>query len=191
MATLDWEALMSKKPRGWDTPPASGKEGTSAEVPSPVAPRRRMSPKSGELFLTVGRKVVELRKTLGWTQAQLAREAQCPVSTVFETETGVHNVSLGTLQKLADALQVEIRDLMPGSDTPKPGSAAPAVPAPAPAAVPDPAAPETNPAMLKLVEGALQTTLTEMGRVAVLIQQVNRLVSDLQAPIDMKDRTNR
>ncbi|USQ74271.1 hypothetical protein NF552_24145 (plasmid) [Roseomonas mucosa] len=45
--------------------------------------------------------------------------------------------------------------------------------------------------MLKLVEGALQTTLTEMGRVALLIQQVNNLVSGLQTPIDMKDRTGR
>ncbi|PZP41448.1 MAG: hypothetical protein DI601_21160 [Azospirillum brasilense] len=191
MATLDWESFMTKKPKGPDVLSVPGNDGNSADGAPPATPRRRVSPKSAELFQTVGRKVIELRKTVGWTQAQLAREAQCPVSTVFETETGVHNVSLGTLQRIADALKVEIRDLMPGSDTPRPGSAAPPEIAPAPAAQPNPATLETNPAMLKLVEGALQTTLTEMGRVALLIQQVNNLVSGLQTPIDMKDRTGR
>ena len=65
----------------------------------------------------VGRKIVEVRKARGMTQAALARTASVPTHVVFSAENGLHNTSLVTLAKIADALEVDLRDLMPGGPT--------------------------------------------------------------------------
>lgn len=66
----------------------------------------------------VGREIVKIRKARGMTQTLLARTASVPTNVVFSAENGLHNTSLVTLAKIADALEVDLRDLMPGGSTP-------------------------------------------------------------------------
>ena len=66
----------------------------------------------------VGREIVKVRKARGITQTMLARTASVPTNVVFSAENGLHNTSLVTLAKIADALEVNLRDLMPGGSTP-------------------------------------------------------------------------
>jgi len=66
----------------------------------------------------VGREIAKVRKARGMTQAMLARTASVPTFVVFSAENGRHNTSLVTLAKIADALEVNLRDLMPEGSTP-------------------------------------------------------------------------
>ena len=66
----------------------------------------------------VGRKIVEVREARGMSQTMLARTASVPTHLVFSAENGLHNTSLVTLAKIAEALEVDLRDLMPGSSAP-------------------------------------------------------------------------
>jgi len=66
----------------------------------------------------VGREIVKFRKARGMTQAMLARTASVPTYVVFSAENGRHNTSSVTLAKIADALEVSLRDLMPEGSTP-------------------------------------------------------------------------
>lgn len=66
----------------------------------------------------VGRKIVGLRKARSMSQTALARASSVPTSVIFSAENGLHNTSLITLAKIAAALGVELRDLMPDSSMP-------------------------------------------------------------------------
>jgi uncharacterized protein Yka (UPF0111/DUF47 family) len=77
---------------------------------------------------------------------------------VFSVENGQHNTSIGTLEKIADALKQDMRDLLPGTTLP-------------------PATDEGD-ALLQLVESALQTTLGEMNRTTAMVQHVLKMVGD-------------
>ena len=72
-----------------------------------------------EVFLDrVGRKIVDARKVRGITQAALARALFVPPSVIFWAENGLHNTSLITLAKIAAALEVDMRELLPGNLVP-------------------------------------------------------------------------
>jgi transcriptional regulator with XRE-family HTH domain len=66
----------------------------------------------------VGREVRRLREERGWSQARLAVAADMSVSGVSLIENGRRNLSTATLEKLARALDVEVRDLFPLVETP-------------------------------------------------------------------------
>ncbi len=61
----------------------------------------------------VGREVRRRREERGWSQPKLAVEAGMAVSAVSQIETGKRRPSANSLEKLAGALEVEVRDLFP------------------------------------------------------------------------------
>jgi transcriptional regulator with XRE-family HTH domain len=163
MHTFDWGSNMSRKPRGSAVPaPVVEDESASDDTP---APGKKSSDKSEALFATVAQKIVERRKALNLTQAQLARAAECPVSTLFSAETGQHNTSIGTLQKIAEALKVDMWELLPRGRSEPPNTI-------------------QGIAMLQLIEGALQTTLGESNRTTAMLQHVIKMVRDANKPVD-------
>ena len=145
MQELGWEPGMSKKPR-------TGQE----EVPAEKDP----------MLVAVGSKIGTARRKLGLSQMQLAECSGTQVSTVFSAENGAQNLSLKTLQKLADALKVDMRELLPG------GPLTTSVTAP----------------MLRMIAESLSTTLKELGRGTLLLQQVHDLVAELEDPSKARDR---
>lgn len=157
---------MSKPPRG--EPKVTRKESTGREAVSGPLGARRQSPNTEDLLRTVGRTIMEARKARKLSQKDLARLADVPTSTVFTAEQGMHNMSLATLQKIADALKLQLRDLMPGAD--KVGI------------------PPDQRAKLKMAEGALRSSLTEMGRTSALVGEVLQLVEDTLTPPHLKDQ---
>jgi transcriptional regulator with XRE-family HTH domain len=68
----------------------------------------------------VGRQVKKLREDKGWSQTRLAVEAGMSVSGISMIENAHRNLSTATLAKLAEALEVEVRDLFPLEQAPLP-----------------------------------------------------------------------
>ncbi|MBA7649586.1 hypothetical protein ES703_57383 [subsurface metagenome] len=55
----------------------------------------------------------ELRKQKGWTQERLARESNISYHTLIKLEqNGIKNPKIGTVIKLADALEVSLDELV-------------------------------------------------------------------------------
>ena len=167
MHTFDGDPPMSKKPKGsGDPPPIIEDEEIGEALPTLY---KRGSPRNQATFDVIGRKVVDARRKMEMTQSQLARAAELPTSTVFSVENGQHNTSIGTLEKIADALKKDMRELLPGVTLP-------------------PATDEGD-ALLQLVESSLQTTLGEMNRTTVMLQHVLKMVSDRRQPKGSKGGT--
>jgi transcriptional regulator with XRE-family HTH domain len=64
-----------------------------------------------KLIANVGRRVAELRKSEGLTQAQLAERLGFSVQYLSRVELGT-NLTLSTMAKLANAFQVTVTDLL-------------------------------------------------------------------------------
>lgn len=58
----------------------------------------------------IGRRVKELRGERGWTQAELAERAGLKFQAVSRLERGGQSPTITTLQKIADAFGVEMRE---------------------------------------------------------------------------------
>lgn len=65
-----------------------------------------------ELLQAIGRRVAEVRKDRGWTQATLAEAVGIEPITLSRQETGQRAMSLSTLSVLAGALEVGLGDLL-------------------------------------------------------------------------------
>ncbi len=65
------------------------------------------------------RKLKDLRRERGWSQARLAAKAELDPSTVNQIERGVREASPGTLRKLAIALEVGLYELLEEDPLPK------------------------------------------------------------------------
>jgi len=63
-----------------------------------------------------GQEVKRLREARGWTQAKLAVEAGMAPSAVNQIENGKRSPSASSLNKLAEALGVEVADLFPKAE---------------------------------------------------------------------------
>ena len=118
------------------------------------------------MLVAVGSKISTARRKLGLSQMQLAESSGTQVSTVFSAENGAQNLSLRTLQKLADALKMDMRELLPG----------------------DPPASSVTAPMLRMIAESLSTTLKELGRGTLLLQQLHDLVAELEDPSKAADR---
>jgi transcriptional regulator with XRE-family HTH domain len=68
----------------------------------------------------VGAQIRRLRKAKGWTVAQLAVYADMSPSAVSQIETGRRNPTAASMLKLAEALEVEVRDFFPLEQAPLP-----------------------------------------------------------------------
>jgi transcriptional regulator with XRE-family HTH domain len=60
---------------------------------------------------TVGNRIRELRKAKGWTQEQLAEAAGLHYSYIGGVERGDRNISLETLEKIMNGLQVPAEEI--------------------------------------------------------------------------------
>jgi transcriptional regulator with XRE-family HTH domain len=66
-----------------------------------------------ETMTTLGDRVRDLRKALGWSQQKLGDEAGVTAQTVWLLETHqLKDVKLSTLSKIADAMGVSLTDLL-------------------------------------------------------------------------------
>lgn len=59
----------------------------------------------------VGNRIRELRKAKGWTQEQLAEAAGLHYSYIGGVERGDRNISLETLEKIMNGLQVNAEEI--------------------------------------------------------------------------------
>ena len=73
-----------------------------------------------ELRLCLGKQVRYLRYLANLTQAQLAEKTNLSVNYVSEIETGIASPTLKTLLKLAQVLNVEIKELFNFGSTSNP-----------------------------------------------------------------------
>jgi transcriptional regulator with XRE-family HTH domain len=70
--------------------------------------------------MTVGQEIRRIREDKGWSQAKLGVLSGAGPSGISQIETGRRNPSAGTLQRIAEALEVEVRDLFPLGQAPLP-----------------------------------------------------------------------
>lgn len=66
-----------------------------------------------KLLQAFGKRVAEVRKSKNVTQSDLAERVNMSVVTIAYIETGKRWVRLATLEKIAQALKVKVRDLFP------------------------------------------------------------------------------
>lgn len=64
-----------------------------------------------KLMKAFGRRVAEVRKSRGVTQQQLAEQVNMSVVAIAYIETGKRWARLGTLDKIANVLKVDVADL--------------------------------------------------------------------------------
>ncbi len=64
-----------------------------------------------KLMKAFGMRVAAVRKSRGFTQQELAEEINMSVVAIAYIETGKRWARLGTLTKIANALQVDVADL--------------------------------------------------------------------------------
>ena len=69
-----------------------------------------------EHLQSMGQKVQEIRRSLGWNQQQLADSADLDRTYISAVEHGKQNLTLGAIVKLADALGVELVQLLSKND---------------------------------------------------------------------------
>lgn len=77
-----------------------------------------MKTKMADLRKNVGLQIRSLRKAKGLTQEELAEKADLSYKYIGELERGQVNVSIDSLQKIADALGKEIDGFFPRSESP-------------------------------------------------------------------------
>jgi len=70
--------------------------------------------------MIVGQEIRWRREERGWSQAKLGVLSGTGLSGISQIETDRRNPSGGTLQRIADALEVEVRDLFPLEQAPLP-----------------------------------------------------------------------
>lgn len=67
-----------------------------------------------KLMKTFGQRVAEVRKSKGVTQQQLAEQVSMSVVAIAYIETGKRWARLGTLDKIATSLKVDVSELFMG-----------------------------------------------------------------------------
>ena len=63
--------------------------------------------------IILGKRIKRFRKRVGLTQEKLAEKVKVSVTHIGLVETGKRRISLKTLQKIASALGVKGKDLLP------------------------------------------------------------------------------
>ena len=76
-----------------------------------------------DIVRIVAGRLQDARLRAGLTQVQLGERANLKQSYIFELEYGSTNITLRTLEKMAKALDVDMRDLLPGSPLAPPSPA--------------------------------------------------------------------
>lgn len=68
--------------------------------------------KESELEYRIARNVIRQRQKLDLTQEQLAAKVNTKQSAISRIENGYSNVTIGTLEKIAEALETDVYGLM-------------------------------------------------------------------------------
>lgn len=68
--------------------------------------------KNKALIVALGERIRELRLHRGFSQEELAYEADVPLSQIGRIERGENNPTISTLHVLAEALGVELKELV-------------------------------------------------------------------------------
>ncbi len=66
-----------------------------------------------EVCVLVGKKMREINLKLGYNQEELSFKAGLHRTYISSVERGKRNISLTNIKKLADALDLKMKDLMP------------------------------------------------------------------------------
>lgn len=84
-------------------------------------PRRKLDPE--QVLLDVGRRIGELRERVEWTQQKLADEIGVGWKYEQQVELGYENLTLKSLTRYANALEVDLVELVtpPEKKKPRPG----------------------------------------------------------------------
>jgi transcriptional regulator with XRE-family HTH domain len=67
---------------------------------------------ASDISFRLGRQIRELRRKRRWRQIDLAAHAELSKTHISELENGKREVGLHTLERLAEALEVRISELM-------------------------------------------------------------------------------
>ena len=67
-----------------------------------------------KLMKSFGRRVAAIRKSQGFTQQELAEQANMSVVGIAYIETGRRWARLGTLARIADVLEVDVEEVFRG-----------------------------------------------------------------------------
>jgi transcriptional regulator with XRE-family HTH domain len=65
-----------------------------------------------DICIRLGRKIRELRRERGWRQIDLAAHAELSKTHINELEAGKREIGLRALERLANALDVKVSELM-------------------------------------------------------------------------------
>jgi transcriptional regulator with XRE-family HTH domain len=65
-----------------------------------------------DICIRLGKKIRELRRERGWRQIDLAAHAELSKTHVNELERGKREIGLHALERLAEALDLKVSDLM-------------------------------------------------------------------------------
>jgi transcriptional regulator with XRE-family HTH domain len=65
-----------------------------------------------DICIRLGQKIRELRRRRGWRQIDLAAHAELSKTHISELEAGKREVGIKTLERLAEALETKISELM-------------------------------------------------------------------------------
>jgi transcriptional regulator with XRE-family HTH domain len=68
------------------------------------------------LLEAIGSRILDARRELRLSQDQLAEKAGMTHSSVYQAENGLQNLTVLSLKKLADALEVGLKALLPDED---------------------------------------------------------------------------
>lgn len=142
------------------TAPAASKDKKPSQRAQTAAALWKSEPELQKAFAGLSKNIIAARERQGMKLSHLAKIAGLPLSTIFAAESGVHNLSLVTLLKIATALNVDAGSLLPTMDAEQTSSGTAAI--------------------SKIVEGCLETVLLD-HRVAVnRIEQTLSYISSLQ-----------
>lgn len=67
--------------------------------------------KNSEFLIKFGKNLKEIRKSKGFTQAELANDIGIEISQISRIERGIINTSLSTTNEIAKALKIDIVEL--------------------------------------------------------------------------------
>ncbi len=71
-------------------------------------------PRRDDIRIRFGKRLGQLRRERGWSQEELADRAGLHRTYLSSTERGQRNISLANLDKLAQALEIDIAEMFRG-----------------------------------------------------------------------------
>lgn len=71
-----------------------------------------MNTNKNVVLLKIGNNITQLRKSKGWTQEELAFECQLHRTYIGSVERGERNIAILNLFKIANALGVEVKEII-------------------------------------------------------------------------------